>query len=103
MGLARNSSLITAFGRHLTLQFSPLLSSDMTNMKPRRSKRAFVRSGESGGTDFIREAEAETAGGATVGRISGLPVFPEASHRILAYLDTDKPKETKEALIRSTQ
>lgn len=71
-------------------------------MRPRSSKRAFVRSGESGGADFIREAEAGTAGGA---RRKGFwaSSVPEALHRILACLDTNKPKETKEAIIRSIQ
>lgn len=53
---------------------------------------------ESEGTDSIREAEAEKDGEAMVESISGLPMFPEASHRTLAYLDTDKPKETKKLL-----
>lgn len=41
---------------------------------------------ESGGIDFIREAEAGKDGGAMVERISGLPMFSEALHRTLAYL-----------------
>lgn len=50
---------------------------------------------ESGGTDVIREAEAEKDGRPMVESISGLPMFSEALYKILAYLDTDKPKETK--------
>lgn len=64
-------------------------------MRPRRSQHAFVASGE---RDSIREAEAEKDGEAMVESISGLPMFPEALHRTLACLDTDKPKETKKLL-----
>lgn len=53
---------------------------------------------ESGGTDSIREADAEEDGEAMVESISGLPMFPRALHRTLAYVDTDKPEETKKLL-----
>lgn len=43
---------------------------------------------ESEGTDSIREAEAEKDGEAMIESISGLPMFPEASHRTLACLDS---------------
>lgn len=47
---------------------------------------------ESRRTNVLREADTGKDAGAMVESISAFPMFPEALHTTLTYLDIDKPK-----------